>query len=731
MIFYDYFVRKNPGVQYEYERYVMEHISEHKKNRLGHWKFLCKLNWHYRIKKEKAPLFYLEEKKEPEQNKKENVVVQKPNPNTSGVPVQKTKANTSVTPAQKPKVSVPVAKEKLPYLDGSESKLFTRKSPHYACRTMAKYDIISFDIFDTLVFRPFSKPSDLFMILGERLHVMNFKDIRVKAEKQAREQHAVLNGNTEITIDDIYTIIESVTGIPKEIGIAEEVALEMEFIKPNPYCKRLFDLLKEQGKRIIACSDMYLPKEYIEKLLEKCGYTGFEEIYVSCEYTFSKRTSGMYKMLKNKYEGCSIVHMGDNYTVDVTTAKECGFEAIFSKNVNIAGMQYRATEMSPLIGTAYAGIVNMHMHNGLYSYSPRYEYGYIYGGIYVLGYCNWIHKHAINHGIDKILFLSRDGYIYKKVFNYLFSDIKTEYVYWSRIAGQKFAFEHDFHDFITKMIVHKINNPINHDTIGDLLNILSLEVFKDKLYEFKLTVDEELSEQNKESLINFFSKNKAKILEYIQPERENLEGIFDCYLEGAKKVSIVDVGWIGSGPLGIKHLIQNVWKKDIEVYCLVAANRHYNSEGNLTSIANEEVESYLFNSTFNVELLNIHSSTNRNTNNLYFEQFTQAQAPSFEGINKAGEFLFDLPEVENYAMIEEIHEGMFDFVKDYYTTFKNYEYMFNISGYDAYAPFRLIIKNLKFIKENLGSMTYSRTVGSNKRNKQIETLGQILNSLGL
>lgn len=728
MIFYNYAVKRNSNVQREYERYVMENIDEHKKHRFAHWKVLFKLNWHYRIKRKKEPLLYKEDVV--------NNISKAVNNGTAKVTSVKADNNAKKTVVAKNTNDVKQDAKanvngKLPYLDGAESGLFQRKSPHYACRTLSEYDIISFDIFDTLVFRPFAKPADLFMILGERLEIQNFKDIRVKAEQNAREKHNVLYGNTEIKIDDIYEIIEKLTGVKKEYGIQKEIELELEFVRPNPYCKRLFDLLIEQGKRVIACSDMYLPKEHIEKLLKKCGYEGFEEIYVSCEYTFSKRNGGMYKMLRNKYKNCSMVHMGDNYNVDIVSAKENGLEAIFSKNVNIAGMQYRAENMSPLVGSAYAGMVNMHLHTGLFSYTPYYEFGYIYGGIYILGYCSWIYRHAKKNNIDRILFLSRDGYIYKKVFDYLYSDVKTEYVYWSRIAGQKYAIKHDFHDFITKMIVHKINNPIVHDTIGDLLKILSLSEMEDLLSKYKLTRDEELSEQNKESLIKFFNDNMDVITELREKELNYLKELFEGHIGDSKKISIVDVGWIGSGPLGIKYLLNKVWKKDIEVHCLVAANRHYNGEANVISIINEDVESYLFNSSFNVDLLKKHSSTNRNTNNLYFEQFTQAPMPSYEGVDENGNWLFDLPEIENYELITEIHEGIFDFAKNYKELFGNYEYMFNISGHDAYMPFAMIVKNLKFIKEYLGKMTYSRTVGSNKEEQKIETLKEILDSLGL
>lgn len=34
---------------------------------------------------------------------------------------------------------------------------------------LSQYDVVSFDIFDTLIFRPFSEPADLFYLLGTGL----------------------------------------------------------------------------------------------------------------------------------------------------------------------------------------------------------------------------------------------------------------------------------------------------------------------------------------------------------------------------------------------------------------------------------------------------------------------------------------------------------------------------------------------------------------------------------
>ena len=43
-----------------------------------------------------------------------------------------------------------------------ESALFKHKSTEEMLEMLSPFDVISFDIFDTLIFRPFSAPTDLF-----------------------------------------------------------------------------------------------------------------------------------------------------------------------------------------------------------------------------------------------------------------------------------------------------------------------------------------------------------------------------------------------------------------------------------------------------------------------------------------------------------------------------------------------------------------------------------------
>ena len=53
---------------------------------------------------------------------------------------------------------------------------------------LSGYDVISFDLFDTLITRPFDTPQELFSLVGEQLGVADFKKKRIEAEIRARQK---------------------------------------------------------------------------------------------------------------------------------------------------------------------------------------------------------------------------------------------------------------------------------------------------------------------------------------------------------------------------------------------------------------------------------------------------------------------------------------------------------------------------------------------------------------
>lgn len=150
---------------------------------------------------------------------------------------------------------------------------------------------------------------------------------------------------------------------------------------------------------------MYLPAQLLSKILHKCGYYDYDKLFVSCDYGKSKRSGALYQLIKSELgSNLNYCHVGDNMVSDIESAKINGWGTHYYRNINSIGKQYRPKDMSPLVGSAYSGIVNAHLHSSDVIFSPQYEFGFVYGGIYALGYVNWIHNFLVSHNQDKVIF---------------------------------------------------------------------------------------------------------------------------------------------------------------------------------------------------------------------------------------------------------------------------------------------------------------------------------------
>lgn len=692
---YNFLVRKNENVKYEYERYVMEHTVEHYEHRFLHWKILWKLNWHYRVKKNTNPLLYWGKMANNVSSTVKERQVSKISPSL------KQSGNSTTVKQEK--------QRSLPYSRGSESKLFRLSQPYQFARSLMKYDVISFDVFDTLIFRPFANPIDLFLLLQQKYNYPNFVSIRIEMEKRAKEIAKVTKGNDIASIYEIYDLIEKYTGINQAEGVRNELELEIEMCFANSYMKKVFELLKYCNKRIIIVSDMYFTTEQISRLLYSCGYSGWEQIYVSSECHAKKRTGELFDIVASRLKLNNlkmICHIGDNYNFDVLNAREKGWAAVHYPNVHEVGNKCRAInfDMSQLVGSAYSGIVNTHIRSGIKEYSPYYEYGFIYGGIYVFGFCNWINQYILNHGIKKVLFVSRDGAIYKKIFDKFFGTVETKYCLWSRLACLKVAADYNRHNFLYRTITQQKND--KYFTLEILLNILEIENLSEELSKYNLDKHDFITEDNFRIVEKFFIDNWESIKE-IENANGATESYFKQLIGDDKNICIVDVGWQGTSIKTLKWLIENKWNMDCEVHCLLAGSYGQTESSNLTEIQDESLKAYMFSQNYNRENFNFMSSSTTKTG--WFELFTQDTSPTFSGICfKDGKlnFKYGVPKVEEYKFIEEIQQGIYDFCELYYKTFKEYPYMFNISGYDALRPYMFISQCPIFFKDHIGELCY-------------------------
>jgi predicted HAD superfamily hydrolase len=184
-----------------------------------------------------------------------------------------------------------------------------------------KHDVISFDVFDTLIARPYMNPFDMFIHLEKIYKAEGFAKERGEAEVRARNKTTM----EEITYDEIYSEI----GADFKSMYTHEIELEKQVLRAIPTIQEYFRYAAGQNKKIIIISDMYLPKSIIENILEANSYTGYYKAYISSDCLLTKHTGNLYSFVIKDLEISpeNLLHIGDNYYPDYLMARKNGIHS--------------------------------------------------------------------------------------------------------------------------------------------------------------------------------------------------------------------------------------------------------------------------------------------------------------------------------------------------------------------------------------------------------------------
>ncbi|MCH5325185.1 MAG: hypothetical protein J1E39_08215 [Eubacterium sp.] len=586
--------------------------------------------------------------------------------------------------------SVKKVKQRLSLVPCESALYKPDETPEQLAERLSKYGCVSFDIFDTLIFRRTAKPTDVFYFIGEKLCCSDFRRLRTEAEKKAREIKHAESGSYEINIYDIARRLSAVTAIDEQRLIDAELEAETKLCFANPYMKQVWDCLINKGVKPVILSDMYLPAPLMERLLNACGYSGWGELYVSCDTDTSKYDGSAYKMLKEKHPAQSYIHVGDNPRSDIENARRHGFETVRCANPNDDAGRYRTRDISPVTGSLWAGIVNSRMHSRDAVYDKYYELGYVYGGLLVYGYCNFIDKYAKEKNIDKIFFLARDGYIVKEIYDRYFGSFDTEYVYWSRTAGSVISADAFPQDFVEKYILQKVSAC---DIIGKIaeetgLSSLSAEITADTGLDMNARLDSSTANvlaewvyDNREKVVGCFTAEKSAAAQYVRDK-----------LGKAERILTVDCGWAGSGHISLSSLIKQIKPSAVTYGALCGTNNAYHLYADTVDVmfADDSMRAYCFSSAHNRDLYEYHSPALRH--NLYFEMLLSSEEGSLLRFElQDGQAVPILSDNPNKDYVRLIHEGIRQFAED--ISKAGYEFINNISGRDAYAPFKSAAEN--------------------------------------
>lgn len=303
-----------------------------------------------------------------------------------------------------------------------------------------RHDVISFDIFDTILMRQILEPTDLFRIIDDSMDIEELKGSIFSVER-IKAEHELLTGKYP-DIDAIYDRLQS--NLQLEQQTAEylknlELQLEYRVSIARDKVKEAYLYALAQGKDIYFVSDMYLKKEHLAALLEKQNIKGYKDIFVSSEYGCMK-TGGLFTVLQEKIGKKSCLHIGDNPEADISSAQKVGFDSfkIMSAREMMSDSTYSELELKAdtlgkrnAIGMLIACIFNdpfaLYNRKGLPEVCCDEVMAYAFVAPLITAYMKHLLKMAKEEAVAGVLFLARDGYLLEKLYRISIEGKEAEY----------------------------------------------------------------------------------------------------------------------------------------------------------------------------------------------------------------------------------------------------------------------------------------------------------------
>lgn len=317
-------------------------------------------------------------------------------------------------------------------------------------------DVVSFDLFDTLVTRKVRSYTDLFELMDLRLredglYIPDFAKLRLAAEKELSKDKAP--GLTQIYESVLQKTGGNFITAPELASMEWEIDLSVMVIRKrirDVFCKAV-----EAGKQVVITTDSYYSLEQIKAILDRFALTGYDKAVVSCEYGISK-TQGLFQVLQGEYETKKILHIGDDEISDIERASANGITAcrIFSGEdlFDACGGLGMESEIRTLSDRLKTGMLIAELFNSPFwfeeedralSVSDAFQIGYLFCAPVITDFVLWLKEKAEEQNFKQILFGARDGYLIGRLFRKVSPRTKSVYFLASRTAAIRAGVENE------------------------------------------------------------------------------------------------------------------------------------------------------------------------------------------------------------------------------------------------------------------------------------------------
>lgn len=425
-------------------------------------------------------------------------------------------------------------------------------------------NVVSFDVFDTLIKRNVKKPTDIFDLIEKEYNesfkqISNFKLNRINAEKKARLESKF----EDITLMDIYKNMNEYTIEQKDILMKIELNVEKDMCVKNILMVPIYKKCLKDNKKIFFISDMYLPFDVIEEILNREGFNQYEKIYISSKTKLSKRTGNIFRKVldENDLNKVKMIHIGDAPIGDFIMPRKYGIKTILIKR-SIDNSIFNSKRTQELDYNILSTFINNYEAN-LVNENEFSKFGYEILGPLLYGFTSWLHSKVKRENIEKLYFLARDAKIIMEIYHmrYKNDNISAYYINVSRksviIANLDKINNFDEVYLKFKSILKKTSK------VEDFFYIVGL-----KFEEYEVILENSKIDRTK-YLMDLSENEKNKIFTIIKEDLQKNSRLQRQYLKKYLnqnnmngKIAIIDVGWNGT----IQYYLENILDSDSKIY---------------------------------------------------------------------------------------------------------------------------------------------------------------------
>ena len=548
--------------------------------------------------------------------------------------------------------------------DDFSSNRYWEKNSTELRNKIRKYDIISFDIFDTLVMRKVFMIDDIFKITASRIQ----KKWKITDFYQERLMAGEGSNDANRSLDDIYSRMNARLQLSEEVleQIKEiEVMTETENIVPR---REMVDIFNEVSadRTVWLVSDMYLSSRDIRRILKKCGIKHTEHIWISSERKKNKKSGELWEEYKRKVvKGQRALHIGNDWISDGKMPQKYGIDTYYIMSAAVMLRESSAGNLASYIESleesVFAGLLCTRIFNnpfalscsrGLVTIKDFKTLGYCVFGVVIFTFLTWLVQEAKNRGIERLVFFARDGYLLQKNYHFLSELLRQEdfpkdsYLAISRRIGMITSFQCE--DDLKEIIRH----PYNGGFSEYMTDRFDLCVDADDVHaESRVHLPQDF-----EKVVEWLKPYDERILEKVQEEKEN----YLLYLQRQnlnEKDGMVDLWYQGNNQY---YLSKAIGKSLTGFY--FAVNKDQN---NRCGRDNLRIPCFQKKDDALAETCNVYKSR------LWIESFLTAPYGMMKAVDHNGKYICDQEGMNQkyWECRKRIYDGICEMEKDYLDIF--------------------------------------------------------------